>query len=99
VWPRQESMALFEAMATSLPVVVGAASGYASVVDSGAGLTYVEDDEGALAKRLEELESPELRQKLASYGRRLAERDYSWTHCAERYLRVYAQIRERVNKE
>jgi glycogen(starch) synthase len=99
VWPRQESMALLEAMATSLPVVVGAASGYASVVDSGAGLTYVEDDEGALAKRLEELESPELRQKLASYGRRLAERDYSWTHCAERYLRVYAQIRERVNQE
>jgi glycosyltransferase involved in cell wall biosynthesis len=96
VWPRQESMAVFEAMAASLPVVVSARSGYASMIEGGAGLTFREDDEAALAGRLDELRSPSLRQKLGSCGRNLVEGGYSWQRSAERYLDVYTQVLQRV---
>ncbi len=89
VWPRQESMAVFEAMSTSVPVVVSSRSGYSKLVAAGAGLTFEHDDADSLAEVLRTMFDPARRAALGAAGRALVERDYSWRRSAERYLETY----------
>ena len=89
VWPRQESMALFEAMSCSVPVVVSSKSGYHELVEGGPGLSFAYDDPEDLARVLRTLVDAKRRATLGAAGRALTERDYSWKRSAERYLHTY----------
>jgi glycosyltransferase involved in cell wall biosynthesis len=91
VWPRQESMAVFEAMATSLPVIVNERSGYAGLV-SHCGVTFAPDDFVSLSRAMSELATEDRRADLGRAGRALVENGYSWNDSALRYLGVYASI-------
>jgi glycosyltransferase involved in cell wall biosynthesis len=91
VWPRQESMAVFEAMATSIPVIVSSSSGYAALVDAGPGLTFALDSTDDLAAKLTELFAADRRSRLGAAGRELVLRDYSWRRSAERYMQTYTE--------
>jgi glycosyltransferase involved in cell wall biosynthesis len=92
VWPRQESMALFEAMSTGLPVIINSGSGYSFLAEAGAGLTFAPDDVSALAESMWALSTAAERSPTGARGRELAEADYSWHLSAERYLKSYVDI-------
>ena len=89
IWPRQESMAVFEAMSTSLPVVVSNRSGYSALITSGPGVVFDHDDDASLAERIRSLFDPSRRAEMGAAGRTLVEREYSWTRSAERYMETY----------
>jgi glycosyltransferase involved in cell wall biosynthesis len=91
IWPRQESMALLEAMSSALPVVVSDRSGYATLVEGGPGAVFAHDDETSLAGVLRGLFDPKRRATLGAAGRALTQRDYSWQRSAERYLETYGE--------
>lgn len=91
VWPRQESKAVFEAMAAGLPVVVSASSGLAHIVSPERGLTYSPEQVDALAASLETLLIEEARRLLGDAGRRYASSELSWTRSAERYVLLYRE--------
>jgi glycosyltransferase involved in cell wall biosynthesis len=92
VWPGTESMAIFEALATALPVIVSRRSAYADVVSGGAGITFDPGDEGSLAAAIRTLLAPPSRREMGDHGRLLVERHYSWQRSAERYLSTYMEI-------
>jgi glycosyltransferase involved in cell wall biosynthesis len=91
VWPRQESMAVFEAMSSALPVVVSDRSGYFKLVTGGPGVAFGHDDASALAEELRGLFDPARRARLGAAGRALTEREYSWQRSAELYLQTYGE--------
>jgi len=92
IWPRQESMGAFEAMSTSIPVVVSNHSGYFKLVTSGPGVAFEHDDDASLAQVLRTLFDPARRTALGGAGRTLTEREYSWQRSAERYLETYGEV-------
>ncbi len=94
IWPGSESMAVFEALATGLPVIVTDRSAYAGLIGSGAGSTFEAGRARSLADAIEGLLEPARRQAVGERGRVLAERDYSWQRSAERYLSSYMRILE-----
>jgi glycosyltransferase involved in cell wall biosynthesis len=96
IWPRQESMALFEAMASALPVVISDLSGYADLVANGPGLLFRHDAEASLAGVLRGLFDPAVRATLGAAGRSLTLRDYSWQRSAQRYLETYGEATRSV---
>jgi glycosyltransferase involved in cell wall biosynthesis len=91
VWPRQESMGVFQAMASGLSVVVSSTSGLARIVASGHGLTYEPEEAPALAACLRRFANQELRVRLGEAGRTFAETELSWEHSAERYVEIYRE--------
>ena len=91
IWPRQESMAVFEAMSTALPVVISNRSGYFNLVTSGPGVAFEHDDEVSLSESLRGLFDPARRATLGAAGRALTEREYSWKRSAELYLETYGE--------
>src|SRR4029077_11146984 len=90
VWPRQESKAVFEAMAAGLPVVVSATSGRAHLVAPDRGLSYEPQDGAALTARLRELTDASLRKRLGEAGRDYADRVKFSTRSAVRYIASYS---------
>ena len=94
VWPGTESMAIFEALASRLPVIVSRRSAYAKVVTAGAGLTFDPENQASLTGAVRSLFDPASREAMGAYGRSVVERDYSWRRSAERYLSVYMEIHQ-----
>jgi glycosyltransferase involved in cell wall biosynthesis len=92
VWPGTESMAIFEALASGLPVVVSRRSAYAGLVTSGAGVTFDPDDQASLGAAIRSLFSQPVRRAMGEHGREVIETDYSWRRSAERYLSTYMEI-------
>lgn len=91
IWPRQESMAVFEAMSTAIPVVVSNRSGYFNLVTGGPGVAFDHDDEASLAAAIRGLFDPARRATLGSAGRAMTERTYSWQRSAELYMETYGE--------
>jgi glycosyltransferase involved in cell wall biosynthesis len=90
-WPAQESMAIFEAMAMGLPVVVAAGTGVSRIVElANAGCSYEIDDPLSLAKALSTLKGG-LGQRLGTHGRQYAEANLSWDERAMRYEDLYRE--------
>jgi glycosyltransferase involved in cell wall biosynthesis len=89
VWPRQESMALFEALSAEVPVIINAASGYALAVQGRSGLLFDPENVDSLAEAMDRFTSESLRKVMGASGRELVEKTYSWRLSAERYLAVY----------
>jgi len=91
VWPRQESMAVFEAMAAGIPVVVSSSSGLAPVVAPDRGLTFSAGDVGSLATCLSRLTNADLRKDLGEAGQHYAQQELTWRRSAERYVTIYRE--------
>jgi L-malate glycosyltransferase len=87
---REESfgVAVVEAMACGVPVVVSDAGGLPEVVMAGeSGLVVSRDDPAALAAALQRLlDDASLRQRLGRAGRARAQAAYAWPDCVSRML-------------
>jgi glycosyltransferase involved in cell wall biosynthesis len=90
-WPAQESMAIFEAMAMGLPVVVADGTGVSRIVEvADAGCSYAIDDPNSLATALSSMDG-DFGERLGSQGRLYAERNLSWEVRATRYEELYRE--------
>lgn len=85
-------VAVIEASACGLPVVVSRVGGLPEVVEEGVtGLIVPHDDAEAAADALRKLLASEaLRRSMGEAGRRRVERMYAWPHCVDRLLDVLA---------
>ena len=85
-------VAVIEAGACGLPVVVSDAGGLPEVVVAGeTGLVVPRDDVPALQAALKRLVlDAALRERLGTAGRAHVEREYEWGHCVDRMERCYA---------
>src|SRR5882724_8392001 len=88
-------VAVLEASACELPVVVSDAGGLPEVVvDGETGLVVAREDVPALAQALRCLhDSPALRQRLGRAGRQRVLREYEWRHSLDRMLACYASVK------
>jgi glycosyltransferase involved in cell wall biosynthesis len=92
VWPRQESMSAFEAMAAGLPVVISARSGLTTTAAGEFGITYAPETADALEASLKALvRDPAHRALVGARGREYVAGRLSWRHSAERYLEIYRE--------
>ena len=89
---RQEgfSMAILEALAARVPVVISDACHFPEVADRGAGVV-VPLDAGAIAAALDRvLTDADGRRAMGAAGRRLVEERYTWRRAAEISITAYA---------
>jgi glycosyltransferase involved in cell wall biosynthesis len=85
------SLVLLEALASGLPVVTAVTAGGSELVGSNCGEVLNDpDDVTAMASALDRWSSPAGRGRAASAARASAEK-HSWSHMAERYLRLFEQ--------
>ncbi len=94
VWPRQESMAVYEALSMGLPVILSDASGFVSMLN-GVVRTFPFDESTSLADVMQELISTRVREPLGKAARKLAEQKFSWNRAAERYMETYGEAMRR----
>jgi glycosyltransferase involved in cell wall biosynthesis len=92
VWPRQESIAILEAMSSGLPVVVASGSGYSELVEQNGGLLFTADDPESLGGALLRLAAPGTRRIVGAEARAFVAGQLSWDSSAQRYLQLYASV-------
>jgi len=87
-------VAIIEASACGLPVVVSNAGGLTEVVQHDTtGFVVPQADPEAAAARLKELiASRELRQRMGKAGRAFVEANFTWGSCVDRQLEVFQQV-------
>jgi L-malate glycosyltransferase len=87
-------VAVIEASACGLPVVVAHVGGLPEVVEREVtGFIVPPDDPVAAAKAISALlGSPELRKRMGDAGRARVEREYDWNSCVDRMLAVYQNV-------
>lgn len=90
-------VAVIEASACALPVVVSDAGGLPEVVQHEVtGLVVPRNDVGALARALKRLvDAPDLRRRMGAAGRQRVIDNYHWSHCVDRMLAIYRTMRGR----
>ncbi len=98
VWPRQESMALFEALSAEVPVIISSSSGHASAIQGRGGLLFEGENVDSLAEAMEKFALPSLRSAMGRSGRKLVENAYSWRLSAERYIAAYQRAISQANR-
>jgi len=93
-------VAVVEAMACELPVLVSDADGFREVVDHNrTGLITPRGDQAALTAALDRLvRDGDLRRRLGNAGRRVAAAHYDWRENVDRMLRVYRQALRRCGR-
>jgi glycosyltransferase involved in cell wall biosynthesis len=90
-WKEQFGRVLVEAMASGVPVV-GSDSGEIPNVIGDAGVVVPEGDPDALARALDDLQSPSRRRWLARAGRARVLAHYTQARVAARTVETYAQV-------
>lgn len=81
------SIALLEAMASSLPTVVSDTPGMRELVNDQSGVRVEIKNHSALVQALSMLaRNPEMRRSMGLRGRALIEKDYAWTALAQRLI-------------
>jgi len=90
---RQEgfSIAIVEALACSLPVVITAACHFPEVADVGAGCVTPLDARQIAQSLLKVLRDPALRSQMGAAGRALVEQHLTWQKISEQCIAVYRQ--------
>ena len=92
----QESfgVAVLEASACNLPVIVSNAGGLPEVVVDGVTgfIVPTKDYKTAAEKILEMSQDPELREKLGKKGREFVVRNYEWSECANVMEQLYREV-------
>jgi glycosyltransferase involved in cell wall biosynthesis len=86
------SIALLEALASELPVVISEHCHFPEVAEHGAGLVVPLERDALAAALNQVLADSDLRSHMGSAGRRLVESRYTWEKVAEKCDRVYAEI-------
>jgi glycosyltransferase involved in cell wall biosynthesis len=88
-WPREASMAMFEAAACSLPIVIARGES-AQRVRYGNGLEYRQGDVGDLARCVTQLaQDPAQARQMGAQGRQLVEDHHSWQAINRQFLAAY----------
>jgi glycosyltransferase involved in cell wall biosynthesis len=86
------SIAILEAMACGLPVVITRQCHFPEVAEAGAGLV-IESEVGQLAAAMEQLlGDPQLRQAMGSNGRRLISEKFTWNIIADQMRGLYEAV-------
>ena len=90
-------LAVFEAMASGLPVVVSKSAGASEVLTDGENALLAEPkDPGDLAKQIKKLaDSPGLYSKLSVEGRRFAAENISWGSLAKNYEKIFEHAKRK----
>jgi glycosyltransferase involved in cell wall biosynthesis len=86
------SMAILEAMASSLPVIITRQCHFPEVAQAGAGLV-IESEADQLATAIEKLlGDAQLRQQMGSNGRRLVAEKFTWDKVADQMIKMYEEV-------
>jgi len=86
------SIAILEAMACGLPVIITRQCHFPEVAEAGAGLV-IEPEVGQLAVAIERLlNEPELRQEMGRNGQRLVNDKFTWEKIANQMLVLYETV-------
>lgn len=90
-------VAVIEASACGLPVLVSEAGGLPEVVEDGVtGVIVPRDDPEAVSRALVRLAAdPGLRRQLGQAGRARVQRLFEWSDCVESMLKIYQQLLQR----
>ncbi|MEM2900086.1 MAG: glycosyltransferase family 4 protein, partial [Thermoplasmata archaeon] len=93
-------IAVLEALAFGLPVIITDRVGTYSIIDNGTnGLVVKHDEKGAIRKAIETLlDSEELRNKIGKNGYELAKRE-SWDNIGKEYKKIYEQLLKEQHQE
>jgi glycosyltransferase involved in cell wall biosynthesis len=90
VWPYGASVGMREALACSLPIIIGKESRVTELVEGGNGFLFCEGDAGDLAQKMEILLDPGRRAEMGRNSRKLGEERFSWKTIARQFLEVAA---------
>jgi len=87
-------VAIIEASACELPVIVSDAGGLPEVVDHGStGLVIPRDSPAELARAIGRLAADaHLRRRMGEAGRERVQRKYEWSACVERMIALYREL-------
>jgi glycosyltransferase involved in cell wall biosynthesis len=91
VWPREESTSQLDGAVCGLPLVLSNKIRVFERVE-GNGLLYEEGDHIDLARKLAELQNPELRKKMSAHGIQKIKRNFSWDVIAEKRITDYTAV-------
>jgi len=91
---RQEgfSIAILEAMACRIPVIISDACHFSEVAEAGAGHVVALDPKAIASALRNVLQNPAAKQRMGDAGFRLVQSRYTWPKIAERAVRAYRQI-------
>jgi glycosyltransferase involved in cell wall biosynthesis len=87
------SMAITEALACRLPVVVSRECFFPEVAEVGAGEVVELDADQIAAALVRIARDSELRQRMGEAGRTLVEERFTWPRIAEQTIELYEQVR------
>jgi glycosyltransferase involved in cell wall biosynthesis len=94
-WKEQFGRMLIEAFACGVPVI-GSDSGEIPYVIEDAGVVVGEKDENGWVTAISDLlNSPSLRQELASRGLERSHKHYAWSSVAQQYLQFFTELLDR----
>ncbi|MEJ2618117.1 MAG: glycosyltransferase family 4 protein, partial [Ignavibacteriaceae bacterium] len=87
-------VAVLEASACGLPVVVSDVGGLPEVVENNiTGLIVEKENHLAAAEAIEKLLlEPDLRNKMGANGRKRVEKFYNWDDCVDQMINIYSDI-------
>jgi glycosyltransferase involved in cell wall biosynthesis len=91
---RQEgfSMAILEALAATVPVVISQQCNFPEVGSESAGLVTQLSDVAVAEALIEVLSKPEMARQMGQRGRQLVLRSYNWDRIAARTIELYSSI-------
>jgi glycosyltransferase involved in cell wall biosynthesis len=89
VWPREASLSMIEAMACSLPVIISEKSEVTERIKNGNGLTYKDENPSELAKEMEKMFDPVMREKVGHSARKFVEEELSWRVISRSFVSLY----------
>jgi glycosyltransferase involved in cell wall biosynthesis len=98
IWPRESSLSVFDANACGLPVIVSDTTEAPERVSNSNGLMYHGNDPIDLAKKMEKLIDPELREKMGKNGRIITEGKYNWAIIAKQFIDIVSTEQDPVNQ-
>jgi glycosyltransferase involved in cell wall biosynthesis len=91
IWPAEASIAMIEACAAGLPIIVRAGDATAHRIKNANGLAF-DGSVDSLAKCLEQLVGNNaLRKEMGRRSRELVDRELSWARISERLLGLYGE--------
>lgn len=90
-WPYGASISMREAMACSLPIIIGEMSTETELVEYNNGFTYREGDLQDLTQKMEKLLDAELRREMSRNSRKLIEEKYNWKTIARQFIELVTE--------